>query len=291
MSRVHIHLGVHKTATTYLQTVLNNNKEKLQDYNVRYFSLDEVRWPLKELKKKTVKDAPKLSQKIKDAFEEKQLVVISEENIIGTLDEHSSSRRFYPNVKPYLKKLTKNLRSLGAEEIKFFICLRAYDKFMTSAYCEYIKHYPFQNFNQYISLEDIEEYNWHFLTEDIAEIVGQGASIFWEFEQFFKNKEKIISKLLNQDIGGLLNWNTDDGQNVRRASFSQKTIDIMELINRNENLTTKESGMLSYYVDRVFPKSERNEVFSPFSKKQIYSLRFRYERDIRKLKEKYSFIL
>ncbi len=291
MKQIHIHLGVHKTATTYLQTVLKNNKLNLTEKKIEYFTLEEVRWPLKFLKRKTNKDAPRLAEKIGKELAGNKLVLFSEENLIGVLSEKTAEGYFYPNAKEYLTTLKKNLEELGAENIKFFICIRPYPDFFSSVYCEYLRHNKFLDFHQYISSECLGRYSWIFLIKDISEIVGKENIHIWEFEDFFTHREKITSTLFGQNSEVTLDWDARDWKKIRRSRFSQKAIDVLHQINEVYAYSRKESGRLSYYIDLAFPKSEELPVFQPFSEHELVKLSKRYYEDVRELKRKYQFVV
>lgn len=288
MGEVNIHVGLHKTATTYIQQLLNTYRLQLAENQIDYFSLDEIRKRTSQIKKN--KATPQFSWAIKKSLSQNALLIFSEENILGNPGDCYHSDKFYPKAKEYVSNFSKKLHRLGAEKINLYICLRSYDSFYKSLYSEYLRHDPYIPFREYLKKEVMMEHCWRELMEQLSEIKYIHEIYIWEFEKFFINRNEVINILLNGYGHIIENYEIQTGHHTIRSSFSEKTIDILNKIEEIESVTPREMIAVANSMDKIFPKSNENKAFQPFNSEEIFSLKNKYKEDIAYLRQSYNFI-
>ena len=136
---IHFHVGVHKTATTYMQSRLRANRELLRGEGVDYIDLwakrpavGQYRRTLKRIVEKDVVDEQQilqLSGQLRDIAAEEassssSLAVLSYENILGGFDLTQSGAP-YPNAALAIRHI---IEAFPDCRVRIFISIRSLDR-------------------------------------------------------------------------------------------------------------------------------------------------------------------
>lgn len=154
-SKIVLHLGLHKTATTALQGFLADNSKKLMAAGVRYFPLNRMRSDITPLF--TSQEASKRArlQVFLDSIN-KPVALLSDENVLGSPGDLMQGD-LYPFAR---NRLVAFCEENPEAEITLVLVLRDPQAFITSMYCEYLRHNPFASFERYIEGCDVEGFSY-----------------------------------------------------------------------------------------------------------------------------------
>lgn len=242
-----LHIGIHKTATTYLQDQLEasfiNNNATL------YIPRDEFR---------SLVAQKKLREKIRTASAKQIKVVISDENILGHTHFISGNKNIYTNIEKRIRNIEKEMCT---KKLNIFISLRNIATFLPSAYCEYLRHSPYISFNEFSKNIDIKNTSWYEIFRSTIKKNKKINFYIFKFEEFEQKKNKLIKKISFNEIKKF-----ESNIKQSRQSFTNEEI---KILSKNHTLTLTEK--------------EKEKKFNPYSKEDInYGLKS-LDEDIRKL--------
>ncbi len=130
MTKIILHLGAHRTASTHVQGVLGKNVALLAEAGIVAPSQDNVKIALtKPLGARIPSKRAGFAALLKGASPE--TVVISDENLLGFLNSIFTHGKFYPDT---ARRLAKLRHMLPCDPAKIVVAIRPYDSFFASAY-------------------------------------------------------------------------------------------------------------------------------------------------------------
>ena len=147
-SRLCLHIGLHKTATTAIQDFLESQQVQLEGRGVRYISRAQWR------SENRPGPAKRLANQVKTGASE--TLLLSEENLIGTPREFAEGG-VYPESR---KRLYALLSQVGNIPVDIIIVFRDPCRFLVSIYCEYVRNNHFMPFAEFIARHDVERFSW-----------------------------------------------------------------------------------------------------------------------------------
>jgi hypothetical protein len=275
--KIHLHIGVHKTATTYIQNRLHANKAALHEAGIGYASLWEFRSFFTEKFMDFVPEEFKLEDLLGRFFGNKvpdnpRGLIISEENLIGYCGGLLNSGNPFASARGRLAHLRTLLRG---HEVTMFCAVRSYDTFLSSAYCEGIR-----NLNSYVPFEEMREklhwarMQWPHLIDSFEDNLRPEATKLWRFEDFRKHAERILDAL-TFDTGMTLV--PPGGKNAEYPSYSGLTIETLDVIAKN--LGVEVANALIPSIATAFPKGDTYQSFNPWGTNEQKLMRRLYAQD------------
>ena len=159
--KVNLHIGAHKTATTFIQKVLRASKDSLAGHGIKYVPTQNVRknvtHGLRAHKNRGISRAATVTR-IREYVESRfpgdyTTLVISEENLVGNCRELYTKSDLYPDITVRLQLVAE---ALQAYEVDVYFCVRGYVDFFPSAYCEFLRHNDFTTFETFLGGVDPE---------------------------------------------------------------------------------------------------------------------------------------
>ena len=268
--RIILHLGVHKTATTYLQTLLEANRERLRAESVGYVTLAEMRSGVTAAARRPGLFGMRLRRAVRpllDRYNDCRLLILSDENLSGGSRE-LIDRSYYSEAGARAARLAKALRS---DDVGIMVATRSYDSFVSSAYCEHLRNWPYLTPAEYLAAVDVDGLNWSSLIGDLCRRVGQEHVTVWRFEDLGEIEDELLSALTG---GAAIDWIKPQGP-VRR-SLSQKAVD--ELAAQAQRLSREEVSALVEPVAEASPLGAAP--FRAYDEQTAQALRARYDRDM-----------
>ncbi|WP_221793734.1 hypothetical protein [Oceanobacter mangrovi] len=240
-----IHIGIHKTATTFLQQQLEISFKN--DLEIKYIPLNQLRnWRKK-----------KGFYFILEHLQGYKKSIISDENIIGSAAMIKSGQ-LYTKV---FSQVSRYINSTGKNNTTVFISLRSYHAFLTSIYCEYLRHNPFIRFSIYIQKIIPDTISWYEVFSPLIFKYPEVEFQIFNFDNFEKNKTTLLK---NISFGQVSEFSPDIP--VSRATFSE--YEIAQL-----------SG------DKEFIESASHSRFQPFSEQEIADGKARFQQDLERFAE------
>jgi hypothetical protein len=279
--KIHLHVGVHKTATTFIQGRLKGNLTKLNRAGIGYMPLIQFRTNyVKNLMKLDPKTF-RLEDHLDDFFprgtpDNVRGIIISDENILGLCGAMLNSGKVYSGVRPRLAHLRK---LLAGHEVTLFCAVRSYDAFLASAYCEglrtNIRYISFEDFTSRVNWKAI---SWLTLLTKFENGLKPDKMRYWRYEQFRENSEMILRELA---FGEKLDQIDSDAGKVTYPSLSQVAIDALESV--SERLGRAVASRLVRAISAALPKTEGYPDFDPWGPQEKRRLGRRYDDDCRQI--------
>ena len=237
MTKIILHVGAHKTGTTYIQKVLYNNHKKLLDKGVLY----PKRWLANlwghhelifKIRKKEIDNLAKVFKEFKQQY---KTIIISSENF-----EDFDKSQFLA------------LKEILGEDIKlevvFFI--RRLPKILPSQWQENVKHGSFQTLPSFL-LENVafpfgsKRLNYNIRLDRMASVFGKESLKIVAYDNLIDTKVDIATYFAAQFIGEELDL-TIENKKVN-VSLTPDLIEIIRLLNLKLYTKTSIQSLHSRY--------------------------------------------
>jgi len=206
---VNLHVGAHRCGTTTFQTFLARNRTALADAGVVTWGPRRTRTGLfsglvKRPAAVTAKDA-RLGLRscgliALDINELSQAgyrdLIISEENMLGTMQSNLADACLYPDV---MQRLARFVNGVGENPRRIGLTIRAYDRYWASCLSQQMgRGFPVPDGDAVQRLVD-QPRRWRDVLCDIAAVFPRSDILVWPFERFAGQPETQLSVL----TGGL----------------------------------------------------------------------------------------
>ncbi|HZZ90017.1 MAG TPA: hypothetical protein VFE13_16940 [Caulobacteraceae bacterium] len=271
--KLNLHVGVHKTATTYIQRILKNGRPTLTESGIGYMPLAQFRKVISSRLKKIDPDQFRVESKIGGFFHNQrpssmERAIISDENLVGSCTALMSHGTPFAKAK---QRLTAFRRLFPDAEITLFCSIRSYDAFLASAYCEALRHGTFVTFSEFIDRVDLNRMRWPNAIEKFNRLLEPTRTVLWRYEDFQQHESTIIRELA---FGVPLADASGDSKNV---SFSRVALEILDQIATQQG--PEVASRLVKPIGASLPKADGFGAFDPWSDEEKEDLRSRYEAD------------
>lgn len=295
----HIHLGAHKTASTFIQRWLASNLQVLREHGVAYVPLEILRnnftpvfsnlannktdyntEEVMQLRNILLKAASEAGSDLTSA----KIFILSEENLMGTLDSLHLSGLLYPNLQKRMQTLS---HLFDGCRINIFLSIRDFRTFYPSAFAEGLRHgHKIETLEDFLFNLQFEKNSWTKVVEIIENFFGQ--CLCWKYEDFRNNSHSVISQLIGYDVQP----EQVNVTNVVRPSLSMKGLQLA--LNARTILSPSELKKFVNVIINHMQFNQPNEKITinetdPLLRFLSYNLQLLYENDINKLKS--NFIL
>lgn len=268
MKNIILHLGVHKTATTYFQSRLCNSIPELAEAGVGYLELNETR---KYITSK-IFGAFKVEGALEKILNDNEKILISDENIIGGT-EKISSELIYPDTVSRLDFLINNIPAAVSE---VHITIREPEDYLVSRYCEYLRHYRFMSVTEYFDSFNLTEFSWLPLIRAIEAIVGKRVTVTC-FESIFDDENIYLQQLCGVKVDFK---EAANNSSIRRSKITHESYRVLECLADHypRHMTKK----LMNLMDNNKQRSQKTPL-KPFSSNLSSKLKENYRKDILEL--------
>lgn len=285
---VRIHLGAHKTATTYLQSLLELNRGRLVSSGTVFWPLESVRpifnqiyehrqagsaSRLTRMRPGYRKRERVLQQRLSNLFQFSSRIVLSEENLLGDCGNFFSGE-FYPNAEGKLAALTG---ALPDRPLEFWLCLRSYPEFLSSIYGEALRHGDFLPMEEFEEMHADPEGNWPRLVELIRDLFPGAMLKLWRYEDFRKAEPQIVGELT-----GVEYWELDHlTDHVVRPSASAAAILAFNEVAADIEPARRVQKILA--LEHELPLESKKDRLALWREQQAERMAAAYHRDIARL--------
>lgn len=199
--QIGLHLGAHKTATTYLQRALKRQRGGLLREGVAAFGPDRLRGDLRLPSLAAPDSTPAagfaaLREAITAEHAAGRRVLLSQENLLGTTRPGRIARgaQLYPLATARLAAAMSGLGVTGAE---VFLAIRSPLPFLASGHGQQAKAGRLMPFARYLDGVDPLALRWSELVARLAALDGVTQVIVWRFE----DHEAILPAVLARMLG------------------------------------------------------------------------------------------
>lgn len=304
--RIHFHVGSHKTATTYMQSRLRDNRDRLGELGTRFVDLwagtaEEANYRASlrgALEGKTInrKKQDEATHRLRGLVErqlpqgsaDERLLVLSCEVPLGNYDP---THGLYPHARWGIEHITQ---AFPESDIKLFFCFRRFDRFLESGYIQRVLgRHETRGFEQYLATIDTAALSWIPVIEAMESVVGAANVATWAYEDFAEGEGRVWQALL-----GLDDWRDALPKQATRTnpSLSQKGLDYKRAINghvaavddvddRRKFRTLVNSGFFLKFMKNNFGVQTGQDAPDLFEPSRREALLRQYEREVAEIRK------
>ena len=287
------HIGAHKTATTYIQELLQTNLDLIQANATVYWPLAETRAVIshelaslraskfERLKALLLGEKGKAWDSATQSFEQllshDHTTLLSEENILGGTSSVLNGR-FYPEAAKNFKTLTSDISDRPME---IWLAIRSYPEFISSAYAESLRQGYFAPTETVVKKFAGFEMGWRNLILSLSEVRPDAKFVVWRFENFRALEDVLISRLVDLEYSKLQSI----GRGLVRPSAS--TAAIQAMISQGPNHRWFQRKEIMRDLEKQYPENKNipSEKFSLFNHEDTLWLKDAYERDCQAIEQ------
>jgi len=274
MARTVLHLGAHKTATSFIQKSLALNLDALAEHGVCFLPLDILRKNFTAFLHGT--EQTDITRELLAAIG-RQTVLISDENISGAPADLIRHGTYYQSIG---KRTEHAMNYIRAPKAEIFFALRDYASFNVSMYCEFLRHKDYMPFAEYDAAFRKSGFSWVKVVDELVAAAPQSTITLWDYANFRQKRDDILSAMTGFDASG---FKTPDNQ--VRESLSQQTVQSLEKL--ATFLPPSEVRRAVGPLTRAFPKSDGYTGFDPVQAAEKANLAERYANDLAMIRRKY----
>lgn len=279
--QIHLHIGAHKTATTFIQTQLRIRASELAAAGLAAAPHSDVRKAASDRLDLAgrlggaglplAQPAIALALKPLVAAQNKiRRLIVSEENLIGSMASVEGDAGMYPDVGSRLKCL---LTALSGRDVKVFVSIRAYPDFLASVFAYQAGRKAGLDQDAFARRTQALRRDWPDVVGDVCEVAGGSNVTVWTYEGF-AHDPGAVSDALTGEPG--LNLFPAESRRLL-PSLSRKGMAVMERV--SPLLSTKERQRLSRVLSHFAfdPPDGKHQIFE---RPQADDLMGRYQSDI-----------
>lgn len=276
--KIHLHLGAHKTATTFLQRNLAQNRETLLENGILYL-------PLSETRKKISKNIRNVSRESRDNstltdcrvalldgfgrenLERCHTILISDENLTGGAMKFKKGI-IYKTIQSDWKHVHEEL----GPNITVSFSIRDYPSFFTSIYAELLRnnhHFPIRKM---VKLFGKAPSLWTNVYRGLAGSFGSENVTIWDFKDTISHPGKVMSMLTGAEMPFEIT------SAPVRESLSGKAINFLRDFQKLPGPRLP-AATVSEVARRLYPSGETNAKFDPWKDRERASLMASYEKE------------
>lgn len=201
--KVLVHLGVHKTATTFIQSQLANNRQALAKKGFGMAGIWAVRKRFTNLFDRLAwidpvwrfLTRPALRRRLETILGENEGIhtfLLSDENLAGTI----GANYFFGRLYPFAGMRARILAGVLAEhDVRYFLCIRRYPDYLVSSWLQLASKGKPPAFEKYIEKFSPEGRGWAELVADLARAVGRDRLTVWTYDWFSEDPRRVFGVL------------------------------------------------------------------------------------------------
>lgn len=228
MVRMIVHVGAHRTATSFVQGTLLKNAKKLGGVGVGYRSIGGAAKPLRILRDSDdEQDIRIAAEAFCDRFRTSHpAALVSWEGLLGMPFVNGV---LYGGRGPYLKMLQR-AAELISSELEIILTIRRQDDFINSWYAQIVKRGATITAEQYLAEIDFACLDWMPVLEDFRRIFNHVSII--PYEMSLENDIGYLQEFLNTAGIPVDATKLDLDQGKQNASDTAEALEIILFTNR-----------------------------------------------------------
>lgn len=211
---IRIHLGAHKTASTYLQETLALNIDASAAAGLVYYPRADFRPMAAELiSRRKARQRSRLARikarlfasnadviaQLKEQLAIPYDVTVSEENLLGEAQDCFAGA-LYPHAATYLRDLAA---ALPDRPVEIYLAVRSYPNFLSSLYAEGLKNGMILKPEKAKRMQSCIEGAWPRLVATLRSVFPTAKIIVWRYEEFARLQDDLFARLSAVDRASL----------------------------------------------------------------------------------------
>jgi hypothetical protein len=201
--KFHIHIGAHKTATTFIQSSLADDRQALAEAGIampgiwkvrKQFSnaFDRLSWldPVGSFLTR-----PHLKRKLDGLIQDggdRETFILSDENLAGLISANYWTGGLYRRAGARVKILNG---LLAPAEPHYFICIRRYPEYLTSSWLQLAARGRAPSFESYLRRLAPARVSWADMVASVAKAAGSSRVTVWTYDRFRREPDQIFDLL------------------------------------------------------------------------------------------------
>lgn len=244
-STLYLHIGTHKTGSTTIQAVLEQERDVLLEEGIVY--LGRFNNISKKMKGMTVADKTLVSD-FQDEVR-KKIAGCNGANPLAYVisnEKYSGHNMMVYNNAGILAKTLREIFEPFQFDLKIIVYLRRQDKFFESVYSQKIKRGSSFTFHEFLEqIEDITDCHWDVFLDRFAEIFGKENLIVRRFDrEYLPENNNLI-----QSFGSIINSEHLKDYRAKPVKNRGYTRDVLEIARHaNKHLTKEQIRTLKYIL-------------------------------------------
>lgn len=295
-----LHIGAHKTATSYIQRKLTANAGRLLKRSVSAPPLAVTRADFTSIITKLSRiersDAAEKQAAIEasgvkaaaflsaHAPKEAGRLVISDENLIGSSRHVMERKQLYYM---FAERMTCLSEVLGDRQPEFYFCIRNFADFFASAYCETLRAGPLRSFNGPKRKLYARRHSWCEMIETLRETFPDAPITVWRYEDFRALENRCLNEICGIEPDDEIRYKTPEA--VARVSFSHRMVDELLKMTKREGVEKARAAIPD--LDKQFPKGDSYAAYDPWKSHQRAALDKMYADDVAAIETRFPGIL
>ncbi|WP_120077440.1 hypothetical protein [Aurantiacibacter odishensis] len=290
-----LHLGVHKSATTFIQHTLAHNQGAIYSGGRAYWTLEQCRPQIAQAIAEQSRQASLLERlrkfrrgpfyggagKVASLLEPQMPVVLSEENIIGNPADCIGGE-IYPHASRRLDALAP---AFGQRPVEVWLCLRNYPDFLSSVFAESLRHGSHMEIGEFLEANAEPQGGWIELVASIRHSLPRCRLVIWRYEDFAGLGRDILKGLAGIEDIAL----ADPQGGPTRPSASDRAV--REICKQGASFSRVERVLLAAALEQRYPPQSKADKFSPWSDAQRRAMHEAYEADLDEIAEMQSVMM
>lgn len=279
MTKIILHLGAHKTATTTLQKTLVNNQKLLSEQGILAPQLrgfrDNISVNLRSLRFHKAADWS-LQRVLQNSYSDAEIssatrIILSDENIIGYSDHIFNKAGFYTDIGKRCRLFQK---WLGQPPDTVLFTIRPYGDFFLSAYSQWIGLD-----NKFVSRAAAQKSvmaltrGWDDIVADLRAAFPQSKLVITQYQRRKEFSRAQLELVIGQALNGLV---------LDKKMFWNKGLTSEKLLSLEENLMAGSADQASVDLlrnQKIWGWPRKNNNFWPVLKSQELARKYTIARE------------
>jgi len=270
-----LHLGAHRSASTTFQSYLWSNRSQLAQAGLTCWTPKRtrdglMRGMLRHPALITVHDEQQALRSIgririeidRLTRAQQRWLLISEENMIGSMANNKLDARLYPLLR---ERLMRFAPAFEGHKMRIGLCIRSYEDFWSSSLSHLLTQGHARPDEDLLDFLTTQPRRWRSVIRDIAEVFPKAEIVVWPFERMANQPKRQLNAM----------WNEAPNTPAASDTWHNRSASLPQL---NEIMRLRGERSLS---DAPLEISAR---WMPFNEDQRSVLRAEYRRDIAWLK-------
>lgn len=283
---ISLHLGAHKTASTYIQSRLLHSHGNLRREGIDYVPLSILRADLTPHLWRTVRPGlggllhPRAFSDALDRLIDRaeargtRRLLLSEENFLGNCSEIVIDGAFYPRVWGAMERLADEF---GEAPVRIFLAVRGYADFFASAYGQVIRNVRYVGFDTRLKARLLAmRRGWVDVVSDIRAAFPDARIRLWRYEDM-----AMIEPFLFREILGA-------AAARRLCAFDERPLQGLSAAAFAEIGALRPASVTPAVVTRIsqrLPKGRSLPAFDPWTRAERAELDARYSNELALIRE------
>lgn len=281
--KIQVHLGVHKTATTFIQSQLHESRALLAGDRIGFAGIwvvrrqftnafDRMAW-FDPFWKPIVR--PNLRKRFRDLLarhaRSSDTFILSDENILGLISANYWTGKIYPQARRRVEMMEDIARG---HDLRYYIAIRRYPEYLTSSWLQLASRGKAPPFEKYRAKFTPQSRGWGDMIADIAAAVGPGRVTVWTYDWFSDDPARAFGLLAPG-----VHFAVPD-EELRRDVLPSLTVKGLKVISQLEDHLSGAELKHLVRMMRAFPFDEPNPRLEIADPQLLAAYEAKYQQDL-----------